>query len=172
MFTIGDYKIVFKKQWHQPPTVNDIDGSLIPGDGRYDTVCEIYVAHDGGYYYQTPKFTGIAKLHPNDQVDRIVGKKLALRRALDVMLPNDEQRYGELLSVHYERMHKNKSERTAIWKAFWVWVSQWPADDTAKAIKLLISVKNLWLEIEGEAFYDLNGGRDFDKALDILTGLK
>ena len=45
-------------------------------------------------------------------------------------------------------------------------------DKKAEAINLLISVKNLWMEIEGEAFYDLNGGRDFDKALDILEGLK
>ena len=163
MFQVNEYKIVFRRRWHL--RTSDY------GNGRYDTVCEIYKI---GLEESSsePSFTGVAKLHPNDSVDRIVGKKLALRRALGAILPNDKQRYGEHVSDHYRRMFKNKTDRTAIWKAFWVWVSQWPADDTAKAIKLLISVKNLWLEIEGEAFYDLNGGRDFDKALDILTGLK
>jgi len=52
---------------------------------------------------------GVAKLHPNDKLDKIVGKKTALRKAM-----NDEINRAGLLGL--------KSKRTEIWKAFWVWV--------------------------------------------------
>ena len=118
MFTVGDYKIVFRRRWHIPKRACLIDGTPF-SDGRYDTVCEIY--DDTG---EVPRCTGVVKLHPNDQVDRIVGKKLALKRALDVMLPSDQKK-DELMYDYYERKFKNKNERTEIWHAFFKWVASW-----------------------------------------------
>jgi len=175
MFHVNEYKIVFKRRWHQKRLRKDsdpahADPTLVEedSDGRYDTVCEIYVHVTGsgsgskGLYHGTPRFTGIAKLHPNDQPDKIVGKKIALRNALEKAVP-----------CHPNKLYThNKQVRTAIWKTFWGWVASFNVDKKAEAIKLLISVKNLWLEIEGEGFYDTNGGQDFDKALDLLEGLK
>ena len=133
MFTTGNYKIVFKKRWHDKrrPLSKDLreskavkmpetDGrydtvvsslsfvcrpfvKMPETDGRYDTVCEIY-RNDGTK--EVPRYAGIAKLHPNDHVDRVVGKKVALQYALKEIA--------------------NKDYRTMIWKAFWSWVSQWP----------------------------------------------
>lgn len=37
-----------------------------------------------------------------------------------------------------------------------------------EAIKLLKDVQGLWIELHGEAYFDLNGGQDFDKAIAIL----
>ena len=138
MFTVGDYKIVFRRRWHIPKRACLIDGTPF-SDGRYDTVCEIY--DDTG---EVPRCTGVVKLHPNDQVDRIVGKKLALKRALDAMLPSDEQRYGEILSNYYERQFKNKAERTAIWKAFWTWVASWPNQPSNADKKIMEAINIIW----------------------------
>jgi len=133
MFQVNEYKIVFRRRWHL--RTSDY------GNGRYDTVCEIYKI---GLEESSsePSFTGVAKLHPNDSVDRIVGKKLALKRALDAMLPSDEQRYGEILSNYYERQFKNKAERTAIWKAFWTWVASWP-NQPSNADKKIMEAINI-----------------------------
>ncbi|MBE3035715.1 MAG: hypothetical protein IMZ70_01325 [Candidatus Atribacteria bacterium] len=120
MFTIGDYKIVFRRKWHDKERhLRSCDRKKpclcnkgLKINGRYDTVCEIF-------HQNILSSIVTVKLHPNDQVDRIVGKKLALKRALDAMLPSDDQKYGDLLSVYYERKFKNRAERTAIWGAFW-----------------------------------------------------
>jgi hypothetical protein len=117
MFTIGEYKIVFSRRWHERGT--DINGKYVYGNGRYDTVCEIYTQctttlTKRSIYREKPSFTGVAKLHPNDQVDRIVGKKLALQRAIG----GGPERYN--CSDFYR-----KSVRTVIWKAFFEWVANW-----------------------------------------------
>jgi len=122
MFTVGDYKIVFSRQWHERGT--DINGKYVYGSGRYDTVCEITdlsVCSD----WEENHFTGVAKLHPNDQVDQIVGKKLALKRALDAAWPFDDS--GISGTVFEMRKHdaERKFHRTEIWKAFWQWVANW-----------------------------------------------
>jgi len=111
MFTIGDYKIVFRRRWHL--RTSDY------GNGRYDTVCEICVKENGAYY-QKPKFTGIAKLHPNDKPDKIVGKKIALRNAIGVWIEYSKEWQYNCADFY------NKPVRTAIWTAFWTWVSSWP----------------------------------------------
>ena len=72
--------------------------------GRYDTDCLIHPTGFSG-----PAWRGTATLHPKDRPDRIVGKKVALEHALKC---SDE--------------FFLKSKRTAIWKAFWQWVSMWP----------------------------------------------
>jgi hypothetical protein len=139
MFTTGDYKIVFKKRWHQP---REIDAKATPrlacapgtlaNDGRYDTVCEItnLSVHSD---WEANHFEGIAVLHPNDRVDRIVGKKIALGRALEVAWPSSLE--GEVIRINsgddaaFEIMKieaERKLKRKVIWCAFWQWVSQWP----------------------------------------------
>jgi len=110
MFTVNEYKIVFKRRWQNKCT--DFNGKYLLGDGRYDTVCEIYVK-DNGAYSQKPCFTGIAKLHPNDRPDKIIGKKIALRNAMVVW---------------------DHVSRTPIWKAFWGWVASWPHQVAPKPI--------------------------------------
>jgi len=111
MFTVNEYKMVFKRRWHQTRLQAEDYGSgyIIPdGDGRYDTVCEIWISG-----LEVPRFTGVAKLHPNDQPDKIVGKKIALRNAII-----DRGAYNNWA-------FQDKSIRSAIWKAFWAWVATW-----------------------------------------------
>ena len=132
MFTVNEYRIVFKRRWHN--RVGDhLDDSYIKGDGRYDTKCEIYVQDPNmvgvGFamvYHKEPRFTGIAKLHPKDKPDKIVGKKIALRDAL-LIIEMDVipiKNLGDITDVKYYPAF-NKEVRTAIWKAFWEWVLHW-----------------------------------------------
>lgn len=109
MFKTGEYKIVFKRSWHYVQAIEE-GGADEPVNGRYDTVCEIYVDDETK---EVPRFTGIAKLHPNDEVDKIVGKQVALTKALSSG--------GSLFT---------KAERTEIWKAFWEWVASWSPRNT------------------------------------------
>jgi len=122
MFDVNEYKIVFKRCWH---------GCHKKVNGRYDTVCEIYVKENG--VYSLNPFTGVAKLHPNDSVDRITGKKLALRDAMIkeymLLLITKEKipvYQKEKVPVYHLEFHI-KSKRTAIWEAFWGWVATWPS---------------------------------------------
>ena len=84
MFIVNNYKIAFKRVWLERTV--DINGAYVYGNGRYDTICEIYVCKDFA-----PRFTGIAKLHPNDQPDKIIGKKIALRNAIGVWDAENEK---------------------------------------------------------------------------------
>ena len=116
MFSVNEYKIVFKRVWHDAH----------PSDGRYDTKCEIYVQDKSmvgsGFkkvYRKEPSFTGIAKLHPNDRPDKTLGKKIALRNAIGYFVIVEG-------SWEYNCADFYKKEvRTAIWKAFWKWVKSW-----------------------------------------------
>jgi hypothetical protein len=72
-------------------------------------------------YCKVPRFTGIAKLHPKDKPDKIVGKKIALRNAIGVWIEYSKKWQYNCADFY------NKPVRTAIWTAFWNWVSQWPA---------------------------------------------
>lgn len=115
MFHVNQYKIVFKRVWHKR-MVTPQELKYVSGNGRYDTKCEIYDIGDG-VKTLTPRFTGIARLHPNDKPNKIVGKKIALRNAMGYGVTN----WG---SFGYADFY-TKEVRTAIWKAFWGWVSQW-----------------------------------------------
>jgi len=127
------YKIVFKRVWHNGDHTDEIDINKESGNGRYDTKCEIYVRDmtmvGKGFepvFKKEPSFTGIARLHPNDKPDKIIGKKIALRNAMDL---HD----GDLGKVVYPRnpsfpKYRDpffKELRTAIWKAFFAWVEGW-----------------------------------------------
>ena len=126
MFKVNEYRIVFKRRWCQPGRHTDICvnrflpkkvpcgcNKILKLNGRYDTVCEIYTRDrtmtcltriDGLVYRKEPTFTGVAKLHPNDQPDKIIGKKIALRNATKDW---------------------DKVSRTLIWTHFWGWVADW-----------------------------------------------
>lgn len=110
MFKIKNYTIKFKRRWHNQRSDNR-------NDGRYDTVCEIYVPD-----CEVPRFIGVAKLHPNDHVDRIVGKKIALRNALGIKIIKEDGNCGySYRCADFWR----PAVRTAIWIAFWAWVKSW-----------------------------------------------
>ena len=123
MFYVNKYKVVFKRNWHNREV--DFHDKYVDGDGRYDTICEIYTVDDtmvgSGFrkvYHKEPTFTGIAKLHPNDKPDKIIGKKIALKNAIS---------NRQTLEEHMKRdlHHFDKEVRTAIWKAFFSWVTSW-----------------------------------------------
>lgn len=120
MFQVNEYKIVFKRVWHnrRRSTSKDLRESksykATDNDGRYDTKCEIYIKD-----LEVPRFTGIARLHPNDTPDRIVGKKIALQNALGKYYPKCDAIIYSCANFY------NKEVRTAIWKAFWGWVADW-----------------------------------------------
>ena len=121
MFTVNEYKILFNHRWHL--RTSDY------GNGRYDTVCEIYTQCTTTLtkriiYREKPSFTGVAKLHPNDQVDKLVGKKVALLNAMITGYRVDRVSGQKKPDYHLEFYIKSK--RTAIWKAFWQWVASWP----------------------------------------------
>lgn len=121
MFTVDAYKIVFKRVWHY-----DI-GVPARKSGRYDTKCEIYLCTR-----ETPYFIGIARLHPNDKPDKIVGKKIALFRAMGLYYKKVPyyNAFGTETKKTILHCSNNtfdiKEVRTAIWKAFFEWVSTWP----------------------------------------------
>lgn len=82
--------------------------------GRYDTLCSVYV-NDGFTSSEViPLFTGLAVLHPNDRPDKVIGKKMALLRAMK------KQKTGQ-----YRTSFWTKAKRTEVWQAFWSWVSSW-----------------------------------------------
>ena len=89
MFEISGYKVTFMRVWRDKKY------------GRYDTECAITRK------FQDVADYGLAHLHPNDKPDKIVGKKIALGKAL-------------------KRAEVGKELRTMIWKAFWAWVAKWP----------------------------------------------
>ena len=121
MFKIENYKITFEKRWHDFSVINNIDGSLIPKSGRYDMVCEIWVKD-----LEVPRFTGVAKLHPNDRPDKIVGKKIALQNAIGLIKVKD-QPFLHFSTLQQQDAFCKKEVRSAIWKAFWAWVESWKA---------------------------------------------
>lgn len=120
MFVAGNYKIVFKRIWH----TDDEGESLM--NGRYDTKCEIWLNDEES---QIPRFTGIAKLHPNDRPDKIIGKKIALQNAIG--------HYHEKTDciVYSCADFYKKETRTSIWKTFWLWVADWPRNISVNLLK-------------------------------------
>jgi len=135
MFTVNEYKIVFKKRWHdrRRPLSKKLQESkavkMPETNGRYDTVCEIYVQDKsmsgGGFrhvYKEEPSFIGVAKLHPNDRPDKIVGKKIALRNAMGRRRRSIN---GKFIYEWNCANFYNKPIRTAIWDAFRTWVANW-----------------------------------------------
>ena len=123
MFTVNEYKIVFKKRWHdrRRPLSKKLQESkavkMPETNGRYDTVCEIWISG-----LEVPRFTGIAKLHPNDRPDKIVGKKIALRNAMGRRRRSIN---GKFIYEWNCANFYNKPVRTAIWDAFRTWVANW-----------------------------------------------
>jgi len=125
MFRVENYKITFDKQWHDFSVVNNIDGSLMQKSGRHNTRC--HITHGNMI---SPTWIGKANLHPNDKVDKITGKKIALRNAMIKrwkvkVLPNDEK---IRIPVYHHEFYQ-KSKRTKIWKAFWAWTESWKMQD-------------------------------------------
>lgn len=82
--------------------------------GRYDTLCSIYLHYDPMPKDPITQYSGKAILHPDDQPDKINGKKIALKRAMQNSCDT------------YCPMFFRKFDRTEVWKAFWQWVSTWP----------------------------------------------
>lgn len=101
MFKVGRYTVTFKRHFHREPS-----------HGRYDTVCTILV---DGSERKAYAYLGVAKLHPKDQPDKVVGKKIALAHAL-----------AEKQFVSVRQF--DKYARTEIWQAFWAWVESWKND--------------------------------------------
>jgi len=91
MFEVNGFKVTFQRIWTDQKR------------GRYDTFCEVNLPGDT---INWPR-SALAHLHPNDKPDKIVGKKIALGKAL-------------------KRAEVGKELRTMIWKAFWAWVAKWP----------------------------------------------
>jgi len=97
MFKVGDYKISFKKEWSFHPRIITPDGAAV---GRIFIWCNIHNTIFGSGN------SAAAILNPVDRYDKILGKKIALEKAL-------------------KQGHFNKQFRTEIWSAFWEWVQSW-----------------------------------------------
>jgi len=131
MFRIEKYRITFDKHCHDFSVVNNIDGSLIQGSGRYDTCCHIIHGN-----MVSPTWNGKALLHPNDPVDKIIGKKIALRNAMIRGHRIDPISKKKIPIYHLEFNHK--PTRTKIWKAFWAWTESWkPKKEPCPACEIL-----------------------------------
>ena len=124
MFTVNDYypclKIEFDKHLHQIPIVVDSKNMGLT-DGRYDTFCYITCGNN-----TTPSYHGKALLNPNDQLDKIIGKKIALTKAMifeyqEIKLPNGTVVRKPIYWIDFGK----KPQRQKIWKAFWEWVGSW-----------------------------------------------
>lgn len=101
MFNAVGFKIRFERKQN----VETFIPSLKEFCHRDMTYCYIATPDEEGKKMRVIT-CGIAILNPIDQNDKIVGKKIALTRALD-------------------ESWFNKNTRTAIWKYFWLWVSNW-----------------------------------------------
>lgn len=117
MFKVEGYTITFKRVWYEAG-VDSKD--MIHRTGRYDTRCEICLSE-----LEVPRCSGIARLHPKDRPDKIIGKKIALRNAIG-LLKVEGKNYHRFLTVLQQASFSNKKVRDAIWKAFWAWVASWP----------------------------------------------
>lgn len=101
MFTVNNYRISFCKNY----------SLIVPKraqQGHYDTCCKIVdfsLVDESGEVVN--KYEATAYLHPNDKPDKIIGKKVALTKALAKIKGLDKQK------------------RTKIWMAFWIWVASW-----------------------------------------------
>ena len=101
MFIVDDYQIEF---WKSHSLI------ISKNKGRFDTVCQISDKYSGNL------FKGVAYLHPKDSYDKVIGKKIALTRAL-------------------ADMRVNRGFRTMIWRAFWEWVESWKQNYKTKKIR-------------------------------------
>ena len=119
MSTAGGYKIVFRRQWHQPRPQSEFE-DIPDNNGRYDTVCEIWEANDD----LSSRFVGVAKLHPKDKLNKVLGKKIALLNAMIKRIVWLTDPITNKREKHIE-WYFSKQDRTEIWKAFWVWVKSW-----------------------------------------------
>ena len=118
MFTVGGYKIVFRRQWHQPRPQSEFE-DIPDNNGRYDTVCEIWEAND-----DFCDFVGVAKLHPKDKLNKVLGKKIALLNAMIKRIVWLTDPITNKREKHIE-WYFSKQDRTEIWEAFWAWVKSW-----------------------------------------------
>jgi hypothetical protein len=75
-------------------------------------------------FHKVPHFTATAKLHPNDHLDKIIGKKIALTKAMIKRILWLTNARTNKLEKHIE-WYFSKQDRTEIWKAFWTWVVSW-----------------------------------------------
>ena len=103
MFIVSNYQISFVKFY-----------SLIlsKNRGRFDTICRIQNINTKENHF-LPTYRGKAYLNPKDNPNKIIGKKIALTRAL-------------------VSMKADKYLRTIIWKAFWKWVESWKKREPVK----------------------------------------
>ena len=100
MFIVSNYQISFVKFY-----------SLIlsKNRGRFDTICRIQNINTKENHF-LPTYRGKAYLNPKDNPNKIIGKKIALTRAL-------------------VSMKADKYLRTIIWKAFWNWIESWKTNN-------------------------------------------
>ena len=92
MFIVRPYRISFEKSY--------LIKTMLKNTGRFDTVCRIE-SETAGLLSK-----GVAYIHPNDNPNKIMGKKVALTKAL-------------------ANLQTNKFIRTQIWIAFWKWIESW-----------------------------------------------
>jgi len=131
MFTVDNYKIVFKRLYHS----NEYDENKT---GRYDTACKIYVDDETK---EVPRYTSVAKLHPNDQSDKIMGKKTALLKSMIKDIKWFTNARTNKLEKHIE-WYFSKQDRTEIWKAFWAWTKTWKKKPESKLLDACLSVQH------------------------------
>ncbi len=153
MFKVEGYRIRFEKRYLNNQAMMK---------GRFDTLCEIY--RDGQIHNAG---CGIARLHPNDNPDRIVGKRIALAKALATVSE---------LSNGYLR---SKKRRTIIWKAFLVWVKSWKKrEHTIELVDGNLAFcttckggeGSLTTECCGRPITEEESNRVYKKALDFING--
>jgi hypothetical protein len=87
------------KVWQRYTVRFEKIGNLQLKSGRFDTRCSIFDMMEHQVVSE-----GVAYLHPNDQYNRLLGKKIALTKAL--------QKWS-------------RQDRTIFWRAFWEWVDTW-----------------------------------------------
>ena len=133
MFKVGNLKIRFK---HETKHLSQRDGKeCYEGTGRFGVTCFIY--QEG---VEEAIYTGHVLIHKGDQVDRILGKKYALRKALlESTCPYINTARGhEVVYVWW----MSKRERTKIWKAFWAWVKSWDKKSYPTLLEACLTVQN------------------------------
>ena len=98
---LSEHKEVYKVRFHRT-------NNLQINRGCFDTYCLIYLLEDiKGKIEDRPRVAmGVAYQSPKDKYNKMVGRKIALSRALDQILPNDDPANKKFRKVFWDTFRK------------------------------------------------------------------
>ncbi len=125
------YVIYFTKIPHKTTKRSKTDPKKMVEVTLIDTMCTIKIFKDVSLAKGTVVCSATVKQYIGDKYDKVLGKKLALDRALQT--PDAREWFWQALSEEGAKL--NKECRTKIWNKFRETFGQWPKDYARKNSK-------------------------------------